>query len=153
MQIGAKEIVNKYKNIRRKRKSTLDNYTGLNKKSKDDVTFIKQVPLHPQERLKRLSKLDDKVHVVKEVLDAKPKPLTKTKKTVDKMKLLTYQIEASLDNTSLLMAGEFNFSLKKTLNKRLIFDTTIIDEENIMDKIMQGLNYPYLDNDKYWIEH
>ena len=51
------------------------------------------------------------------------------------------------------MAGEFNFSSKKILNKRLIFDTAIIDEETIMDKIIQGLNDAFLENDKYWIEH
>ena len=39
------------------------------------------------------------------------------------------------------------------LNKRLIFDTTIVDKETIMDKIIEGLNDTYLDNDKYWIEH
>ena len=48
-QIAAKKLVNKYKNIRTKRKRTLGNYTGLNKKSKDNVIFIKQVPLHPRE--------------------------------------------------------------------------------------------------------
>ena len=42
------------------------------------------------------------------------------------MKLITDQIEAFLDNTSLLMLGEFNFSPKQILNKKLIFDTTII---------------------------
>ena len=51
------------------------------------------------------------------------------------------------------MAGEFNFSSKKILNKRLIFDTAIIDEETIMDKIIQGLNDAFPENDKYWIEH
>ena len=70
------------KNIRRKRKSTLDNDTG--NKSKDDVTFKEQVLLHPREHLKRLSKLDDKVHFVKEVINAKPKQLTKTKKILIK---------------------------------------------------------------------
>ena len=29
------------------------------------------------------------------------------------MKLITDHIEASLDNTTLLLAGDFNFSLKK----------------------------------------
>lgn len=48
-QIAAKILVNKYNNVRRKRKRTLENYTGLNKKSKDNVTFIKEVPLHPRE--------------------------------------------------------------------------------------------------------
>lgn len=46
----------------------LDNYGKLRKKSKSsDVTFIKQVPLHPRKRLDRLSKIDDKIYFVKEV--------------------------------------------------------------------------------------
>ena len=67
--------------------------------------------------------------------------------------IITNQIKKSVDNTSLMMAGEFNFSPKTMLNKRLIFDTTIVDKETIMDKIIEGLNNTYLDNDKYWIEH
>ena len=27
------------------------------------------------------------------------------------------------------------------------------DEETIMDKIIEGLDDPYPENDKYWIEH
>lgn len=86
---------------------------------------------------------DDKVHFVKEVVSAKPKLITKTKKKIGKMKHITDQIEASLDNTSLLMAGEFNFSSKKILNKRLIFDKTVIAEETIIEKIIEGLNDPF----------
>ena len=51
------------------------------------------------------------------------------------------------------MDGKFNFSPKKLLNKRLIFDISTVDEEKIMDKIMEGLDDRYLKNDKYWIEH
>ena len=80
-----------------------------------------------------MSKLDDKVHFVKEVINAKPKQLTKTKKKIDKIELITDQIETSLDNTSLLLLSEFNFSPKQILNKKLIFNTTIIDKETIMD--------------------
>ena len=69
------------------------------------------------------------------------------------MTILTNQVEANIDNTLLRMAGKFNFSPKKILNKRLIFDTSVVDEETVMDKIIAGLNDPYLDNDKYWIEH
>ena len=62
------------------------------------------------------------------------------------MKLITDQIEASLENTSLLMLGEFNFSLKKIFE--LIFDTSIIDEETIMDKIIEALDDAFFENDK-----
>ena len=49
------------------------------------------------------------------------------------------------------MRGEFNFSPKKILNKTLIFDTTKIDEEIIMDKIIEALNDKT--NDEFYIEH
>ena len=37
------------------------------------------------------------------------------------------------------------------LNKTLIFDITIIDEEMIISRITDAINSPY--NDEYWIEH
>ena len=100
-----------------------------------------------------MSKLDDKVYFAKEVINDKPKQLTKTQKKIDKMKLIADQIQTSLHNTSLLMLGEFNYSPKQILNKKLIFDTTIIDEETIMDKIIEALDDLSLENDKYWIPH
>ena len=45
------------------------------------------------------------------------------------------------DNVTKLMRGEFDFNLKKILNKTLIFNTTKINEEIIMDKIIEALNY------------
>ena len=54
-EIAAKKISGKYRKIRkRKRINVPDNLINSSKKSKvEDVTFIKQVPLHPRERLKR----------------------------------------------------------------------------------------------------
>ena len=41
----------------------LVNYNELSKKSKnDDVVFIKQVPINPRNRLKKLEAIDEKVH-------------------------------------------------------------------------------------------
>ena len=66
------------------KKSTLENYSGLTKKSTDDdVTFINQVPLHPHERKIRLGNLDQKVDIVNEIVSAKPKPV-KQKETLIK---------------------------------------------------------------------
>ena len=126
--------------LKRKRKIKLENYDNLTKKSKDsDVTFTKQVPLHPQERLKRLSKVGDKLHFVREVASVKPKHTSKTKRKIEKMKLTNDQIEA-INNSSMLMDGEFNFSPQKILNKRSIFDISMVDEETIIDKIIEGLD-------------
>ena len=49
------------------------------------------------------------------------------------------------------MPGNFNFDPKLILNKRLTFDTTLTDEEIIIDRIIDAINNPY--NDEYWIEH
>ena len=89
---------------------------------------MKQVPLHPRERLKKITKR--MVH---------PR---------DKMKNKAAQI--ARDNVSALMNEKFVFDPKKILNKTLLFDTSKIDEELIMDKIMQVLPP---DNDEFYIEH
>ena len=49
------------------------------------------------------------------------------------------------------MRGEFNFSPKKKLNKTLIFDTTKINEEIKVGKIIEAL----IDktNNEFYIEH
>ena len=126
--------------LKRKRKIKLENYDNLTKKSKgSDVTFMKQMPLHPRERLQRLSKVDDKLHSVREVASVKPKHTLKTKSKIEKMKLTNDQIEA-INNSSMLMDGEFNFSRQKILNKRSIFDISMVDEETIIDKIIEGLD-------------
>ena len=65
------------------------------------------------------------------------------------MRLTNDQTEAAINNSSMLMDGEFNFSPQKILNKKLIFDISMVDEETIIDKIIEGLNDSYLENDKY----
>ena len=69
------------------------------------------------------------------------------------MKLTNDQIEASINNSSVLMDDEFNFSPQKILNKKSIFAISIIDEGTIMDKIIEDLNDAYVQNVKYWVEH
>ena len=87
------------------------------------------MPLHPRGRLQRLAKVDDKLHFVREVSSVKPKHFSKTKRKIEKMKLTNDQIEASINNLSMLMDGEFNFIPQKILNKRLIFDISMVDKE------------------------
>ena len=65
-QKTAKRIMEKYRNL--KRKGQLVNYSKLNKKSKDnDIVVIKQVPVHPRDRLKKLAAAEDKVEFIKQV--------------------------------------------------------------------------------------
>ena len=49
------------------------------------------------------------------------------------------------------MRGEFNFSMKNILKKTLLSDTSKINEEVIIDKIIESLNDPL--NDKYYIDY
>ena len=95
----------------------------------EKLEFIKQVPVHPGDRLKRLK--------------------NRPKKNISKMENINAQIIS--DNTDNLMLAEFDFSPKKILNKTLIFDTSKIDEEIIMDRITDALNDKT--NDEFYIEH
>ena len=53
------------------------------------------------------------------------------------------------ESTENLVLGEFNFDPKEILNKKVIFDTTITDEEIITDRLIDAINDLF--NDKYWI--
>ena len=65
------------------------------------------------------------------------------------MKNINNQIQEANENTENLMLG--NFDRRQDLNKTLIFGTTIIDEEIIIDRISNAINDLF--NDRYWIEH
>ena len=63
------------------------------------------------------------------------------------MKNITKQIQAANENSINLLLGKFDFDPRKSLNETLIFDTSVLDEEIIIDRIIDAIN------DKYWIEH
>ena len=84
--------------------------------------------------MKRLEKINDKVTVVKRAASAKLKILVKTKTNTDKMKNINRKTKAANENTRNLMVGEFNFDPKEILNKTLIFDTAMVNEEVIIDR-------------------
>ena len=48
-QIAVKKMIGKDKKIN---KSKLNNYAKLNKTDRDDIFFVKQVPVHPRDRFK-----------------------------------------------------------------------------------------------------
>ena len=58
------KIIGKYRQMN---KSKLNNYSKLNKTDKDDVISIKQVPVHPKNRFKKIANLNYKVEVIKQV--------------------------------------------------------------------------------------
>ena len=69
-QQAAEKIMKKYRNL--KRKSKTFEYREPNKRSKswnNDIMFIKQIPMHPRDRLKKLNKLrkTDEVKFIKQL--------------------------------------------------------------------------------------
>ena len=98
------------------------------KEQEEEVEFMKQVPLHPRKRLKKITK--KLVH---------PRDKIKNK-----------EAQIARDNVSALINDKFTFDPKKILNKTLLFGTSKIDEELIMDQIIQALPP---DKDDFYIEH
>ena len=108
----------------------------------EEVEFIKQVPVHPRDRLKKETNQQAPTH-----------PRNRIKKYIKNLKLRMKNKEeqTARDNISALMRGEFNFDPDLILDKTLLFDTKKIDEKIIMDKIIEALENPM--NDKFYIEH
>ena len=114
---------------------------------------MKQVPLHPRDRLKELTKDDDVVFIKQVPLHPRDRLKKKTIKLKpinpgNKMKMEALQIAA--ENAETLLKGKFYFSPQKILNKTMLFDTCRINEEKIMDKFLEA--FP-VNNDKLYILH
>ena len=63
--------------------------------------------------MKRLAKIDDKVHFIQEVSSTKPGKLVMAKRNTDKIKNINGQIKAANENTEILMFDELNFVPKE----------------------------------------
>ena len=124
------------------------------KKTKDDdIDSLRQVPLHLRERLARATtktQSDDDVKFIKQV------PLHSRERLIKEIKKLKHprgrmenkELQIAMDNISALMEGKFSFDPKKILNKTILFDTSRVDEELIMDRIIESL---CSDNDELYI--
>ena len=55
--------------------------------------------------------------------------------------------QIAVENEKTLLKGKFNFSPKKILNKTILFDTSPMDEEKVMDKILE--DFPADSNELY----
>ena len=104
----------------------------------DKVEFIKQVSLHPRERLRRATKKLKEVQFIKQV---PTHPRNRIKRKEEKI---------AAENTKLLLNNKFDFLPNKILIKILLLDTSRVDDEIIMDKI---INAQPKDIDDYYIEH
>ena len=112
------------------------------------VEFIKQVPVHPKIRLKKISKKTEAASLILDLRNRLPNDkLLKQPRN----KFAAKEAQIAGNNVSRLMRGEFDFSLKNVLNKTLVFDTSKINEEVITDKIIELINDPL--NDEYYIDH
>ena len=91
--------------------------------------FSIQVPLHPGDRLRKNDKIIQHL----------------------RNRLTHKKAQIAKNNVSKLMRGEFFFSIKNILYKTLLPDTSKINKEIIMDKIIESLNDPL--NDEYYMDH
>ena len=107
-----------------------DRLTRATKKAQsDDVEFVKQVPVHPRDRLARATKED--VEFLKQItLHPRNRLRRKTKilkHPKDRMK--EKELKVARDNVSALIQGKFVLDPERFLNKTVFFDTSKVDEE------------------------
>ena len=120
----------------------------------DDVIFIKQVPVHPRDRLARATppKKKNEVTFMKQV-PFHPRYRLKKKTEILKHprdRLKTKDLQVAMDNVSALMEGKFNFSPEQFLNKTVLFDVSKVNEKKIIERIIENLSK---DNDELYIVH
>ena len=124
-----------------------------------DVQFIKQVPMHPRDRLERGTKNahrdDDDVEFIKQVpmhpRDRLERATKNAQKDNDDVEFIWDEKELKIarENVSALMRGKFVFDPEVFLNKTVLFDTSKVSEEKIVHKILESL--PADNNYIYWI--
>lgn len=85
------------------------------------------MPVHPRCSLQKLDALNNKVEFLKQVPNHPHNRLKRKRKTIV-MKNIIKQIEAANNNTNRFALGEFDFRPTSILNKTLISDTSIGDE-------------------------
>ena len=139
-QQEARKIITKYKKLKRKKKST--GYKNAKKSKDDDVVFLKLVPLHTRQRLARKNKQDEKdVEFIKHFpLHPRQWLIRKTQKLKDpRDKLKEKELQIARNNVLALMRKKIDFTAKKLLNKILLFDSSRVIEELIMDKTIENL--------------
>ena len=86
------------------------------KEQQEEVEFIKKVSVHPRDRLKKATKQKAPIHPrnrLKELDKNLKHPKDRMKNKEDKI---------SREKVRALMRGEFSFDPKKLLNKILLFD-------------------------------
>ena len=83
----------------------------------DDLVFVKQVSLHPRDRLKKKTRKLKPIH--------------------PRNKIKSQALQIAPENAETLLKDKSNFSPQNILNKTIPFDTSCINEERVMDKILK----------------
>ena len=114
----------------------------MDKQDEKDVESIKLVPLHTRQRLARKNKQDEKdVEFIKRFpLHPRQWLIRKTQKLKHpRDKLKEKELQIARNNVLVLMRKKIDFTAKKLLNKILLFDSSRVNEELIMDKTIENL--------------
>ena len=113
----------KYKNL--KRKTTLKNYKRLNQDNNDDVVFIKEVPVHPKNRMKKLAAQNDKIEFIKQV-PLHPRSHLKGKATLSNYKSLNKKKSRSDDDDGAVFIKKVSLHPRDRM-KRLLAGNDKVD--------------------------
>ena len=123
-------------------------------KNDDDVVFVKQVSMHPRDRLARETKkrnYNDVVFVKQVPMHPRDRQNRKLKRlTHPKNRMKNKELQIARDKASALMTEKFSFSPEILLNKTILFDVSRVDEEKLMHKITENLPSS---NDEFYIIH
>ena len=114
----------------------------MDKQDEKDVESIKLVLLHTRQRLARKNKQDEKdVEFIKRFpLHPRQWLIRKTQKLKHpRDKLKEKELQIARNNVLALMRKKIDFTAKKLLNKILLFDSSRVNEELIMDKTIENL--------------
>ena len=100
--------------------------------------------MHPRDRLARATKNaqgDDGVKFIKQVLAHLRNKLRRKTKTlkVSRDRMGEKELKIARKDVSALMRGKFTFDPEVFLNKTVLFDTSKIDEEKIIDRILENI--------------
>ena len=135
----------------------------LVRKTKDSnqVEFSEKIPQNPRNRLDHKTKNNDEVKFIKQFLQhphdrlaCKSKGyarITETKTLKYPRQRLNEKVrEIAIGNSQKIKKENYKFDFKNVLNKGQLFDLTKTSEDQIFDKIIEGIPK---DNDKFYIPH
>ena len=133
----------------------------LARKTQNEVKFIKKVPQHPCNRLTCKTENNSEVqfmkHIPRHPLDrlarkSRPYPCKSEIKTLKhpRQRLNEKAREIAIGNSGKIKKENYKFDLKNMLNKGQLFDLTKTSEDQILDRIIEGIPK---DNDEYYVQH